>query len=72
LKKLFSKTLCNQITMKNHALEQHRAPPNTLKKEVVARFLNKIMKHPILAKRFKTMHKKKKTYMARHICVALN
>jgi len=58
--------------MKTHSLEQHRAPPYTLKKEVVERFLNEVMKHPILSKRFKTLDKKKKSYLARHICVALN
>jgi len=57
---------------KNNSQEQNRAPVNTLKQKDVEQFLNKAMKHEILSKRFKTLDKKRKRYLARHMCVALN
>jgi len=57
---------------KNNSQEQNRAPVNTLKQKDVEQFLNKAMKHEILSKRFKTLDKKRKSYLARHMCVALN
>jgi len=57
---------------KNNPLEQNRPPVNTLKQEDVEQFLNIAMKHEVLSKRFKTLDKKRKNYLARHMCVALN
>jgi len=58
--------------MQNNSPEQYSALSNKLKSEVVKQFLKKVMKHAILSKRFKNLNEKKRTYLARHICAALN
>jgi len=67
LKKLV--IVSNHIMTKNNSLEQNRAPVKTLKQEDVEHFLNNPMKHEILSKRFKTLDRKRKSCLARHIYI---